>query len=67
MGKFVIKSTDKGVHFVLKASNGEIIATSQVYKSMESCKKAVEGVKKNAPTQRSSWKRLKREACDLIG
>ena len=49
MGKFVIKSTEKGVHFVLKASNGEIIATSQVYKSMDSCKKGIESVKKNAP------------------
>ena len=49
MGKFVIKSIEKGVHFVLKASNGEIIATSQVYKSMDSCKKGIESVKKNAP------------------
>lgn len=48
MGKFVIKSTEKGVHYVLKASNGEIIATSQVYKSMDSCKKGIESVK-NAP------------------
>ena len=48
-GKFVIKNTEKGVHFVLKASNGEIIATSQVYKSMDSCKKGIESVKKNAP------------------
>ena len=34
---------------MLKASNGEIIATSQVYKSMDSCKKGIESVKKNAP------------------
>ena len=33
MGKFVIKTTEKGSHFVLKADNGEVIATSQVYKS----------------------------------
>ena len=32
MGKFVIKTTDAGCHFVLKADNGEVIATSQVYK-----------------------------------
>lgn len=36
MGKFVIKTTDAGCHFVLKADNGEVIATSQVYKSKES-------------------------------
>ena len=50
MGKFIIKTTDKGTHFVLKADNGEIIATSQVYKSKESCKKGIESVRNNAPT-----------------
>ncbi|MFQ9178628.1 MAG: YegP family protein [Eggerthella lenta] len=50
MGKFVIKTTDAGCHFVLKADNGEVIATSQVYKSKESCKKGIESVKKNART-----------------
>lgn len=50
MGKFVIKAADKGTHFVLKADNGEVIATSQVYKSKASCKKGIESVKKNAPT-----------------
>ena len=34
---------------MLKASNGEIIVTSQVYKSMDSCKKGIESVKKSAP------------------
>lgn len=50
MGKFVIRTTDSGCHFVLKADNGEIIATSQTYKSKESCKKGIESVKHNAPT-----------------
>ena len=50
MGKFVIKSSEKGCHFVLKADNGEVIATSQHYKSKDSCKKGIESVKKNAPT-----------------
>ena len=50
MGKFVIKTTEKGSHFVLKADNGEVIATSQVYKSKDSCKKGIESVKRNAPT-----------------
>ena len=39
MGKFVIKTTDAGCHFVLKADNGEVIATSQVYTTKDSCKK----------------------------
>lgn len=49
MGAFVIKTTEKGSHLVLKADNGEVIATSQVYKSKESCKKGIESVKRNAP------------------
>ena len=49
MGKFVIKESNAGFHFVLKAANGEVIATSQVYSSKESCKKGIESVKKNAP------------------
>lgn len=50
MGKFVIKTSEKGCHFVLKADNGEVIAMSQLYKSKDSCKKGIESVKKNAPT-----------------
>ena len=49
MGKFVITQTESGFHFVLKAGNGETIATSQVYTSKEACKKGIESVKKNAP------------------
>ena len=49
MGKFVIKTSEKGCHFVLKADNGEVIATSQVYTTKDSCKKGIESVKKNAP------------------
>ena len=33
----------------LKASNGEIIATSEGYSSKTSCKNGIESVKKNAP------------------
>ena len=49
MGKFVIKTTDAGCHFVLKAHNGDVIATSQVYTTKDCCKKGIESVKKNAP------------------
>ena len=48
MGKFEIKTTDAGFRFNLKAGNGEIIATSQTYKSLDSCKNGIESVKKNA-------------------
>lgn len=49
MGKFVIRNTKNGVKFDLKAGNGEVIATSEVYASQAACKNGVESVRKNAP------------------
>ena len=49
MGKFVIRKTHTGIKFDLKAGNGEVIATSEVYASEAACKNGVESVKKNAP------------------
>ena len=49
MGKFVIRKTNTGVKFDLKASNGEVIATSEVYSSDDACKKGIASVQKNAP------------------
>lgn len=49
MGKFVIKETNTGYKFDLKASNGQVIATSEVYTTLEACKNGIESVKKNAP------------------
>ena len=49
MGKFVMKATaNGGFKFDLKAGNGEIIASSQVYKSDKACEAGIESVKKNA-------------------
>jgi uncharacterized protein YegP (UPF0339 family) len=48
MGKFVIKQTKTGYNFELKASNGETIATSEVYSSDKACLNGVESVRKNA-------------------
>ena len=49
MGKFVIRRTNTGIKFDLKAGNGEVIATSEVYKSLNSCRNGAASVKKNAP------------------
>ena len=49
MGKFVVREVPSGIKFDLKASNGEIIATSEVYKSQVSCLNGVKSVAKNAP------------------
>ena len=48
MGKFVIKPTLKGVKFDLKATNGQVIASSQVYKSLKTCVQGAASVAKNA-------------------
>lgn len=49
MGKFVIRKTATGVKFDLKAGNGEVIATSEVYNSDSACKNGIASVQKNAP------------------
>ena len=48
MGKFVIRSVPSGIKFDLKAGNGEVIATSEVYTSMDACHKGIASVQKNA-------------------
>ena len=48
--KFEIYTDKAGeFRFRLKATNGEIIATSEGYKALASCKNGIESVKKNAP------------------
>lgn len=49
MGKFVIKETNTGFTFRLKAGNGEVIATSEVYSSEAACKNGIQSVINNAP------------------
>ena len=49
MGKFIIKNTKTGYMFNLLASNGEVIATSEVYTSRAGCKNGIASVQKNAP------------------
>ena len=49
MGKFVIKETKTGIKFDLKATNGQVVATSEVYTSEKACKNGIASVQKNAP------------------
>ncbi len=49
MGKFVMRKTNTGIKFDLKAANGEVIATSEVYSSEAGCKNGIESVRNNAP------------------
>lgn len=47
--KFELKKTEKGQYFFsLKAGNGEIIFTSQMYKTRESAQKGIASVQANA-------------------
>ena len=47
MGKFVWKETKSGFKFDLKAGNGEIIASSEIYSSESACKNGIESVRNN--------------------
>ncbi len=49
MGKFVVKETKTGVKFDLKASNGQVIAKSEVYSSESACMNGINSVVTNAP------------------
>jgi len=49
MGKFVVRAVASGVKFDLKATNGQVILTSEVYKAKASCRKGIASVAKNAP------------------
>lgn len=50
MGKYVVKGTATGTKFDLKAVNGEVIATSEVYSSEGSALNGIESLKKVATT-----------------
>ena len=47
--QFTVKTNKQGFSFNLKATNGEIIAVSEVYKAKASCLNGIASVKKNAP------------------
>ena len=49
MGEFELKKNDRGqYYFNLKASNGQIIASSQMYKNRANALKGIESVRKHA-------------------
>ena len=49
MGKYLIKTTKTGIKFDLKAGNGEVIATSEVYTTEKACRAGIASVQRNAP------------------
>ena len=52
MGKFVITTRKNGeFQFNLKATNGQVILTSEGYTTKTACLNGIESVKKNAPIE----------------
>ena len=49
MGTFEVKKSGDGLMFNLKAGNGEVIGSSEVYNSRASLENGIASVKKNAP------------------
>ena len=53
MGKFEIKTRKDGeFQFNLKATNGQVILTSEGYKTKKSCLNGIESVKKNCKNEK---------------
>ena len=51
MGKFVVRETNTGIKFDLKAGNGEVIATSEVYTTEKACMNGIESVRTNCAAE----------------
>ena len=49
MSKFVIRTVSSGVKFDLKAANGQVVLSSEVYAGVAACRRGVESIIKNAP------------------
>ncbi|MBQ2244246.1 MAG: YegP family protein [Oscillospiraceae bacterium] len=49
MSKFVIRNVPSGIKFDLKATNGQVIATSEVYTTEAACRNGIASVQRNAP------------------
>ena len=49
MGRFSVRKTDAGSRFNLVAGNGQVIGTSQTYKSDSGLRNGIESVRENAP------------------
>lgn len=72
MSRFLIRGLPSGYKFDLKAPNGQVIATSEVYETRAACRKGVESVRKNAPAARvedqteMGWKRQSNPKFELF-
>ena len=49
MSKFAVRTVNSGIKFDLKATNGQTIATYEIYESRAACLNGVESVRRHAP------------------
>jgi len=52
VSKFVIRTVHSGIKFDLKAPNGQVILTSEVYTTEAACRTGIDSVRRNAPIAR---------------
>ena len=64
MSRFVIRTLSTGIKFDLKATNGQTVASSELYSARPACLRGISSVRKNAPLARvedqtvEGWKSL---------
>lgn len=72
MSKFLVREVSSGYKFDLKAANGQVIASSEVYETRAACRKGAESVRKNAPAAKmedqteEKWKRQSNPKFELF-
>ena len=61
-GKFELKKSSNGkIHFNLKAGNGQIILSSEIYESRAAAENGIESVKKNAADEKRFERRTSKK------
>ena len=64
MSRFVIRTLPTGIKFDLKATNGQTVASSELYSARPACLRGIRSVRENAPLARvedqtvEGWKPL---------
>lgn len=49
IGKYIVRRAPSGIRFNLVATNGQIIATSEIYSTRAACLGGIDSIRRNAP------------------
>ena len=49
MGRFIISRTAAGERFLLQSTNGQVLAVSRIYATLDACKKGIASLIVHAP------------------